>query len=322
VSGVVLHVLAHLQGLGLEGLFTQPFMRNAFVAGTSIAAAAGLVGYFVVLRSQVFTGDALSHVAFTGALAALAFGVDLRLGLFVATIGVGILMGTLGPRGQADDVVVGSVFAWILGLGVLFLSIFTTSRSTGNGTAGVSVLFGSIFGLGAGQTIVAAVVAAAVVAAVVVIARPLFFASIDPAVAEARRVPVVALGLGFLALVGACAAEATQAVGSLLLLGLLAAPAGTALLLTTRPFGALALSGALAVADMWVGLVASYELPDLPPSFCVIAVAATVYLVVLASTRARRRRRRGPGRVGGPRAGRGPDAGYDDSPRAASSSAR
>ena len=49
----------------------------------------GLVGYFVVLRSQVFTGDALSHVAFTGALAALAFGVDARLGLFAATIAVG-----------------------------------------------------------------------------------------------------------------------------------------------------------------------------------------------------------------------------------------
>ena len=44
-------------------------MRNAFLAGTAIAAASGLVGYFVVLRSQVFSADALSHVAFTGALA-------------------------------------------------------------------------------------------------------------------------------------------------------------------------------------------------------------------------------------------------------------
>ena len=49
-------------------------MRNAFLAGTAIAAASGLVGYFVVLRSQVFSADALSHVAFAGALAALAFG--------------------------------------------------------------------------------------------------------------------------------------------------------------------------------------------------------------------------------------------------------
>ena len=61
-------------------------MRNAFLAGTAIAAASGLVGYFVVLRSQVFSADALSHVAFAGALAALAIGVDPRVGLFGATV--------------------------------------------------------------------------------------------------------------------------------------------------------------------------------------------------------------------------------------------
>ncbi|HEX2423510.1 MAG TPA: metal ABC transporter permease, partial [Actinomycetota bacterium] len=119
-------------------------MRNAFLAGTGIAAGCGAVGYFVVLRSQVFTGDALSHVAFTGALAALAAGVDLRFGLFGATIAVAVGMGFLGRSGRADDVVIGSVFAWMLGLGVLFLSIYTSNSSGANGTAGVSVLFGSI----------------------------------------------------------------------------------------------------------------------------------------------------------------------------------
>ena len=199
-------------------------------------------------------------------------------------------MGTLGPRGQADDVVIGSVFAWILGLGVLFLTIYTTSKSTSDSTAGVSVLFGSIFGLSHSQAVVAAAIAArSSPSPWSSIARPLLFASLDPAVASARRVPVAVLGLGFLALVGACAAEATQAVGALLLLGLLAAPAGTAQRLTARPYRALALSCAVAVGDMWVGLTLSYAFPHLPPSFCVIAVAAGVYLVVLAATRVRRR---------------------------------
>ena len=67
-------------------MFAHEFMRNAFLAGTFVALACGAVGYFVVLRSQVFAGDALSHVAFTGALAAAAAGIDIRLGLFVATI--------------------------------------------------------------------------------------------------------------------------------------------------------------------------------------------------------------------------------------------
>ncbi|WP_235609267.1 metal ABC transporter permease, partial [Frankia casuarinae] len=109
---------------GLTAMFEHPFMQNAFIAGTGIAMAAGLVGYFLVLRAQVFTADALSHVAFTGALAALATGIDARVGLFAATVAVGCALGALGalgPRGHADDVVIGSVFAWVLGLGVLFL---------------------------------------------------------------------------------------------------------------------------------------------------------------------------------------------------------
>ena len=48
------------------------FMRLALLAGTPIALACGLVGYVIVMRGQVFAGDALSHVAFAGALAAAA----------------------------------------------------------------------------------------------------------------------------------------------------------------------------------------------------------------------------------------------------------
>ena len=50
-------------------MFALPFVRNALLAGSLIAVASGLLGYFIVLRAQVFAGDALSHVAFTGALA-------------------------------------------------------------------------------------------------------------------------------------------------------------------------------------------------------------------------------------------------------------
>ena len=89
---------------GLPGdLLAQPFMQHALLAGTAIAVLCGLVGYFVVLRGQLFAGDALSHVAFAGALAALAAGIDLRLGLFAATIGVGVVLGLLGGRGTTDD---------------------------------------------------------------------------------------------------------------------------------------------------------------------------------------------------------------------------
>jgi zinc/manganese transport system permease protein len=237
----------------------------------------------------VFTADALSHVAFTGALAALAAGFDARLGLFAVTIFVALGMGTLGRRGRLDDVVIGGVFAWILGLGVLFLTLFTTRRSAGNGAASVAVLFGSILGLSASRAVVTAVIALAISAAIVAMARPLLFASIDENVAAARGVPVRLLGFGFLALVGATAAESTQVVGALLILGLLAAPAGAASRLTTRPLHALALSAGIAVASVWIGLAASYAVPQLTPSFAILAVATAAYLGAMVASRPRRR---------------------------------
>jgi zinc/manganese transport system permease protein len=268
----------------VTSILSHPFMRNAFLAGTGIAASCGLVGYFVVLRGQVFTGDALSHVAFTGALAALAAGFDLRLGLFGATVTVAIAMGLLGRSGRADDVVIGSVFAWMLGLGVLFLSVYTAGSSGANGTAGVSVLFGSIFGLSAGAARVAAAIGLLVSVGIVAVARPLLFASVDEGIAAAAGVPVRALGIGFLAVVGVTAAETTQAVGALLLLGLLAAPAAAAHRLTDHPYRGLALSAGLSVLAVWAGLALSYVFPATPPSFAVVAVATALY--ALAAGRA------------------------------------
>jgi zinc/manganese transport system permease protein len=256
-------------------------MRNAFLAGTAIAVVSGLVGYFVVLRAQVFSGDALSHVAFTGAFAALAIGIDARIGLFGACVAVGVGLGLLGNRGRADDVVVGTVFMWVLGLGVLFLSIYTTSSATANSAANANVLFGSIFGLSGAQARLAALIAVGLAGGVLAIARPLLFASIDEDVASARGVPVRALGVGFLVLVGVCAAEATQAVGALLLLGLLAAPAGAAQRCTNRPYWALALSVVFAVGAVWVGLTSAYLFPRVPPSFAIVASATGCYLVVV-----------------------------------------
>lgn len=265
-------------------LLSQPFLRYALIAGVAVSLLSGLVGYFVVLRAQVFAADALSHAAFTGTLAALAIGVEPRLGLFVATIGVALIIGFLGDRGRADDVVIGIAFAWVLGLGVLFLSIYATGHSANNGSATTATLFGSIFGLSRAQTQFAVLVAVVLITLLLVIARPLLFASLDEAVAAARNVPVRTLGVAFLALVGATAAEATQAVGALLLLGLIAAPAGAAVLITNRPFVGLAVSGGLAVGATVIGLVVSALLPRIPPSFAIIFVATMAFAATWLAT--------------------------------------
>lgn len=265
---------------------TAPYMQHALLAGTAIAIAAGLIGYFLVLRSQVFTTDALGHVTYTGAMCGLAFAFNPLVGLFAATVAVAGGFAVLGRRARADDVVIGSTFAWVLGLGALFQRLYTTRHSSGgNGRAGATYLFGSIFGISSSQAVISAVISIAVCAVMVCIARPLLFASLDEAVAGARGVPVRLLGGAFLVVVGVTCAQAAQAVGALLLLGLIAAPAGTAHRLTTRPFVGLALAAAIALASTWLGLLISYLVPRTPPSFAIIGVAASAYLLAYLITR-------------------------------------
>jgi zinc/manganese transport system permease protein len=266
-------------------MLSHEFIRNAYVAGTFVALACGVVGWFTVLRGQVFAGDALSHVAFVGAIAAAVVGVDERVGLFALTLGLAAVMAGLGRRAQADDVAIGVVFSWVLGIGLLLIAVLSTSTSGGNGLIVANTLFGSIFALGAGESVVAAAIGLGVLLAAVASARPLLFASLDPELAGLHGVPVRALGLVLLLLIGIVTAEGTQTIGALLVLGLIAAPAGAALRLTSRPYLGMALSATIALAAMWAGIALSYAIPSLPPSTAIVALAAGAYaLASVAST--------------------------------------
>ncbi len=108
----------------------------------------------------------------------------------------------------------------MLGLGVFFLTLFSLSTGGGAGVQAARTLFGSIFGLGAGEARLAALVAILATGATLALARPLLFISLAPEVAIAKGVPARLLSVGFVALLGVVAAGATEAIGALLLLGL------------------------------------------------------------------------------------------------------
>jgi zinc/manganese transport system permease protein len=110
-------------------------------------------------------------------------------------------------------------------------------------------------------------------------------------VAAARGVPVALLGAALLILLGIDAAEATQAVGALLLLGLIAAPAGAAIKLTAQPYLALALSCLFALASVWLGVIGAYVISSLPPSTAILGVAALIYAGSFVISFARRHAR-------------------------------
>src|SRR5260370_19018149 len=222
-------------------MFAPDFMRHALPASTGTALAAGLAGYFVVLRGQVFASDALSHVAFTGGVAALAFGVNELFGLLVATVLAAVLLNSLSVASRAGDVEIGVLFAGILGLGVLFISIYVSGRATSNSAGGVGGLFGSVFGISAVQARTAVFISPGAIACLLLCALPLLFASVDPAAAAAQGIRVGALGGAFLLVVAVVAGEAVQVIGALLILRLMAAAGAGARHFATRPDFRLAL---------------------------------------------------------------------------------
>lgn len=285
----------------LQAMLALDFMRNAFVAGGCIALAAGLVGYFVVLRNQVFTTDALGHVAFTGSLGGLLAGLNLLTGVFGSCIAVALAIGTLGGRGRGRDVAIGIIFAWVLGVGVLFLSLYTTSLSAAAGSVGVSVLFGSILSLQSSQVIVASLASVATIAATLAVARPLLFTSMDPDVALARGVPTRALAAVFMILVAVTVAEAVQAVGALLIFALMVTPAAVAQNLSARPWVGMVLSAVIALAVVWVGLVLAFYI-SYPASFFITSLAFVSYLASFLP--------RLPGKVTRPRNAARSDGGF------------
>jgi zinc/manganese transport system permease protein len=251
----------------IQAQFQYAFMQHAYTAGA-------VVGYFVVLRSLSFAGHALSHIGFAGATGAVALGVNPIYGLLVFTVGGAVGMGALGKRIYGRDVVIGIVLAWMLGLGVLFLSLYS-----GYATEAYALLFGEILGISQTDVVVTLVAGVVTLAAIAIMFRPLLFASVDSDVAEARGVPVRLLSILFMVVLAISVSEAVQVVGVLLIFALLVTPPAIAERLTARPGMAIALSVLLALLFTWIGLFVSFYLPY-PVSFFITTLAFVTYLVV------------------------------------------
>jgi zinc/manganese transport system permease protein len=265
-------------------ILQSPFMQHALIGGSLVAVAAGLLGYFVITRQNAFAAHALAHIGFPGATGAILIGVPVTLGLAVFCVGGGLLIGLFGRRVADREMATGTILALATALGVLFASLASANASTTT-----SVLFGNLLAISENQLMIYGIFTLAVVGTLAVLARPLVFASVDPAVAEARGVPVRALGLAFVVLLALTITMAVQVVGTLLLFALVVTPAATALRITARPIRVALISVGLALGAVWGGLVLS-AMVDLPPSFFIVSLAVTAWVVVLAVVGRRHRR--------------------------------
>ncbi|HLJ67049.1 MAG TPA: metal ABC transporter permease [Chloroflexota bacterium] len=249
------------------------FMQNAFLAGTIVAVVAACVGYFVILRHVAFAGHALSHIGFSGAAGAVLIGVDPLLGLLAFTLVAALAMGFLGEQVEERDVAIGIVLAFSLGLGILFLQLYTAYASEA-----FSILFGTILGISHADVLTSLLIGIAVLAALTIIFRPLLFMSVNPIAAEAGGIPTRILSAVFLLLLALTVSEAVQVVGVLLIFALLIAPAATAMYLTVRVYPALAIAVVLGVLETWFGLIMAYY-TNYSVSFFIAAAAVTLYLL-------------------------------------------
>ncbi len=261
----------------LDQLFAYQFMQNAFLAGTTAAVLAGIVGYFVVLRGEAFAGHTLAIVGFPGAAGAILFGLPQLLGLAVLCTASGLGIGVLG-RGavrdrRAESAAIGTIQAFMLGLGFLFVSLYKGLLE------GVySILFGTFLGVTRAQVLLMLAIAVVALAGLALIGRPLLYLSVDEPAAAAAGVPVRVLSIGFLVVLGLAIASTALITGALLVFALLVMPAAAANQLVARPALAMLVSVGLGLIIVWSGLTISY-FSDLPIGFLVTGVGFVIYAV-------------------------------------------
>lgn len=258
----------------LAAIFQYQLMVNAVLAGTVVAIVAGVIGYFVVLRASSFAAHALSHIGFAGATGAVVIGLNPIFGLLAFTVGSGVVIGALGDRIRGQDVTIGIVLAWTLGLGALFLSLYS-----GYANEAYAILFGQIVGITQENVEVTGLIGLASLACLAFMYRPLLFASVDQELARARGVPALALSVAFMALLALTVTAAVQVVGVLLIFALVVTPAAIAMRIVRRPARAIALSAFLSLAFTWIGLAIAFYSPH-PVSFFITSLAFGTYVLV------------------------------------------
>jgi zinc/manganese transport system permease protein len=277
-------------------LFRYPFMINALEAGTLVAVLAAVVGWFMVLRRQSFTGHTVAVIGFPGAAGALVLGVSATYGFLAFAVAGALIIGAAGAGSRigarTESAVTGTVQAAALALGFWFSTLY------GGFTGGASaLLFGTFLGITAGEVQTLGVVALIVLVVMTLIGRRLLFASVDPTVAVARGLPVRALSFAFLLVLAVTAAAAAQITGTLLVFALLVAPAATAQQLTARPALGIALAVVIGVLVTWTALFLAYYVPY-PIGFFLTSTAFAAYLAAsLTRWTGRARQRPGPARA-------------------------
>ncbi len=252
------------------------FFVRALLAAVVVGTVCAVVGTYVVLKGLAFIGDAISHAAFPGIVAAYLLRGPFLLGAAVAAVATALAIGWVGRRsGIRADTVIGVLFA-----GTFALGVFLFSTIEGYVADLFSFLFGYLLAITVEDLVGLVVLAGIVLAAVGVLWKELLYSTFDPLGAAASGVRVDRLESLFLALVAVTIVISLQAVGIILVVAMLVTPAATAQLLAVRFGSMMGLAIAIGVAASVVGLYLSYWL-DAASGATIVLVQTAAFVAAL-----------------------------------------
>lgn len=256
--------------------YSYPFMQQALLISVLIAAAAGALSCFLVLKGWSLMGDAISHAVLPGIVLAYIVGLPLILGAFVAGMVCATATGFLTENSRVkQDTVMGVVFAGMFGAGVVMHTAIQTEVHLDH------ILFGDMLGIELSDVIETALIAVVALVLVVTFRRDLLLFSFDPQHARTVGLNTRILHYGLLALISLVVVGALKAVGLILAIALLIGPGATAHLLTNRFDRMLALSIGVAVLSSAIGITLSFHLDSAPAPTIVVVMTAIFSLVFL-----------------------------------------
>jgi len=257
----------------LQSLFTYDFMRNALYASLLVGIVCGLVGTLVVLNRIVFLGGGIAHAAYGGIGLTYYFGQDPLLGAILFSILSALGMGVVHLRTKTrSDTLIGVMWSIGMAVGIIFVSL-----TPGFKADLMSYLFGSLLAVSAGDLRVMALVALLVGAFVVIFFRSLQAISYDEVFSTVRNVPVSALYLLMLVMIGLTVVAAMRVVGLIMVIAMLTIPPAVAGLFLKDMKGMMLLSIGLSWLFSALGLLVSFAL-NLQAGSVIILVAALSYL--------------------------------------------
>ncbi len=250
-----------------------PMVYHALIASVILGVLAGLIGPMIQAKDMAFAVHGTAELSFAGAAGALWLGLSVTWGAIIGSVLAGIVLALMGLDGKNRNSIIGIILPFGLGLGVLFLSLYQGRSSNKFG-----LLAGQIVAVTPTELNTMLVVAVIVLLVMAVFGRRMFFAAIDPMIAQSQHINLKMLSLLFMFVLSLVVAVSVQFVGALLLLSLLITPTAAASCITARPLYLYLLSMLFAIVAGVGGILLSLG-PGLPISPYITSISFLIYVL-------------------------------------------